>query len=103
MNLQDSINTAKTIHGNLKPVDDFEENDYYSERFDCGFKLKQIDGQYILYLLLENLPGKDTVCIKWNGTKEDYEYMLCCIEDYTIIDFISLFLSINKLINNIGE
>jgi len=104
VSLQDSLDKAKIISSNKK-LDIVNDNiiDYYSEKFNCGFKLRKIDEEYILYLYLDNLPGDDIVCIKWDGTKDDYKYMLDCIEDYTIIDFISLFQSIKKLINKIGE
>ncbi len=40
MNLKDSINKTKRMF-DCKPIDNFNENDYFSERFNCGFELKK--------------------------------------------------------------
>ncbi len=89
MSLKDSINDQKKY-------------DYYSEKYNCSFKLKLIEKEYILFLHLYNLPEENIVRINWSGTKKDYKQMLDCIENYTMIDIISLFLSVKNLINKVG-
>lgn len=92
MEIKELVKEISNKFNNLKSHDDFDDNDFYVDRYSAGIKLRTVDGNNFLFIHLENLPGKDTVVIQWTKSKNDYELLSDFLYDTTIIDIISLFI-----------
>ena len=92
MEIKSLIKEISDKFKNLKQFDDFDDNDYYIDRYCAGIKLKTINEDDFLFIHLDNLPGDDTVIVQWTGSKDDYDLLLDFLEDATVVDIISLFL-----------
>ena len=92
MEIRELMKEISNKFNNLKPFDDFDDNDYYCEQYFAGIKLRNVDGSNFLFIHLDNLPGKDTVVVQWTKSKKEYDLLLDFLVDATIIDIISLFI-----------
>jgi hypothetical protein len=60
----------------------YDEDDFeYFEDLFTGFRLENRDGELILVVYRDNLPGEDISEYVWPGTEDDYNVFIDWLED----------------------